>query len=128
MNINSKKENIRMKNKRETCMISYGNETICIDPSLPILHILGKKYTMLILAYLGGDGKGKSFNEILMGIPGSSTTIISSRLKELEKGQLIKKEKTEGRIIYKLTEMGSKIRESVIPLMRTVERNATSFE
>ena len=128
MNINSKKENIRKENKNKTCMISYGKETICIDPSLHIFHILGKKYTIIILTYLGGNKDRKSFNEILMGIPNSSTTIISSRLRELESNRLIKRETSDGRITYRLTEIGEMIRESLIPLIKTVEINATLFQ
>ncbi|MGC8546315.1 MAG: winged helix-turn-helix transcriptional regulator [Thermoplasmata archaeon] len=128
MNINSKKENIRKENKNKTCMISYGKETICIDPSLHIFHILGKKYAIIILTYLGGNKDGKSFNEILMGIPNSSTTIISSRLRELESNRLIKRDTSDGRITYRLTEIGEMIRESLIPLIKTVEINATLFQ
>lgn len=128
MNINSKKENIRKENKNKTCMISYGKDTICIDPSLHIFHILGKKHTIIILAYIGSNEHGKSFNEIFMGISNSSTTIISSRLKELERNKLIRRETSDGKIIYRLTDVGEMIRESIIPLMRTIERNATLFQ
>ncbi len=127
MSLGEKKENIRKMKKRETCMISYGNEIICIDPSLPVFHLLGKKYSIIILAFVGGDEDGKSFNEILMGIPYSSSNIISARLKELEENKYITRNEYNGKVLYKLTEKGKIIRESIIPFMRLIDKEASFF-
>lgn len=124
----TRKEEIRLRRKNETCMIKYEEGIICIDPSLPLFHILGKKYALIILAYLGESNDGKNFNDILMGIPNSSSTIISSRLKEMTKNNIIEKFIKDGKIKYRLTLKGKLLRESIIPLLKTVESNSTLFQ
>ena len=59
----------------------------------------------------------KNFNEILNDIPFSSSTIISRRLKDLQENGLVEKISESGRISYKLTDLGSKLREALHPLL-----------
>ena len=119
---NEDKERERARKRNDICMIRTGNETICVDPSLPLFSQIGKKYTMLILAILEHDGIKKNFNEILRSIPHSSSTIISKRLKELENmGLLIRVESDEG-VVYSLTRNGKKIMDSLIPFLKISEK------
>ncbi len=98
-------------------MIEYGRSLVCVDPSLSILELIGKKYTMMIIGVIGNSGNKKNFNEILKDIPFSSSTIISKRLRDLQAGGLIEKITESGRISYRLTDLGSKIREALRPLL-----------
>ncbi|SIM30751.1 winged helix-turn-helix transcriptional regulator [Cuniculiplasma divulgatum] len=117
-------ERTRFQNKNKACMIEDRESTVCVDPSLPLLSLIGKKYTMMILGVIGNNGNRKNFNEILRDIPYSSSTIISSRLKELQDLHLIqRREETEG-VNYSLTEFGRNVRESLLPLLRLIEQTS----
>lgn len=111
----------RIKNKARACMIEYGDSVVCIDPSLKILDLLGKKYTMMIIGVLGNRLEKKNFNEILNDIPFSSTTIISRRLKELQSNGLIEKILVKNKTSYKLTKFGWAIRSAMEPLLRVMD-------
>lgn len=116
-----KKEDIRLENKRKACMIEDGDSTICIDPSLSLLNLLGSKYTMMVLGVIGNKGNKKNFNEILKDIPYSSSTIISKRLKELHDSGLIERNEGEEGITYSLTPFGKSVRVCLLPLLRLAE-------
>jgi DNA-binding HxlR family transcriptional regulator len=115
------KERERSRKRKTICMIRSGNDVICVDPSLPIFSQIGKKYTMLILAILEKEGLKKNFNEILNSIPDSSSTIISKRLKELEKMKLLERNERDGSVTYSLTDRGKKIMDSLIPFLKLSE-------
>ena len=119
--VKDKPTDIRMNNRNRACMIEYKGKLVCVDPSLGILELIGKKYTMMIIGVIGNSGYKKNFNEILKDIPFSSSTIISKRLRELQAGGLIEKINESGRISYKLTDFGSKIRESLRPLLMLMD-------
>jgi DNA-binding HxlR family transcriptional regulator len=108
--------------KREkACMIRNGNKQICIDPSIEMLKMIGRKYTLLIIGVVGNNEGKANFNEILKDIPGSSSTIISKRLKEMVNIGLISKNVKNGRVSYSLTDFGIKLRGSMIPLFKFME-------
>jgi DNA-binding HxlR family transcriptional regulator len=115
------KEDRRLQNKNKACMIEYMGKTVCIDPSLPFLDLIGKKYTMMILGVIGNRGNRKNFNEIIRDIPFSSTTIISRRLKELQSFGLIQRNKGSHGVYYSLTDFGKNVRKSLLPLLKMVE-------
>ena len=119
--VKDKPTDIRMNNRNRACMIEYKGKLVCVDPSLGILELIGKKYTMMIIGVIGNSGYKKNFNEILKDIPFSSSTIISKRLRELQAGGLIEKINESGRISYKLTDFGSKIREALRPLLMLMD-------
>ncbi len=114
----------RFLNKNKACMIDDHNSIVCIDPSLPLLNLIGKKYTMMILGVIGNRGNRKNFNEILRDIPFSSSTIISKRLKELQDFSLIERSDGLGGITYSLTRFGKDVRESLLPLLRLTEKTS----
>jgi DNA-binding HxlR family transcriptional regulator len=115
------REDMRLHNKKKACMIEYMGTTVCIDPSLPFLNVIGKKYTMMILGVIGNRGSRKNFNEIIRDIPFSSTTIISRRLKELQNFELIQRDEDNNGVSYSLTDFGKNVRESLLPFLRMVE-------
>ena len=110
-------EDRRISNRKRACMLEYGDSLVCVDPSLGILELIGKKYTIMIIGVIGNSGNRKNFNEILNDIPFSSSTIISRRLKELQETGLVERISESGRISYKLTDLGSKLREALHPLL-----------
>ncbi|MCL5731206.1 MAG: helix-turn-helix transcriptional regulator [Candidatus Thermoplasmatota archaeon] len=112
----------RIENREKACMFEYGETVICVDPALPLLRILGKKYTIMIIGILGNRVAKKNFNEILRDIPFSSATIISRRLKELISLGIVEKFTGEDRILlYRLTDLGSRVRESLQPLLMNLQ-------
>ncbi len=115
-------EERRISNRARACMIDDGDMKICLDPALSLLSLLGKKYTLLVLAIIGNSVPvKKNFNVILNSIPYSSSTIISRRLRDLQEFGLIRKESVDGSILYSLTDAGRRIRAGLIPLLRVVE-------
>ena len=116
-----KSNDARVKNRTKACMIEYGESVVCVDPSLSVLDLIGKKYTMMIIGVIGNSGDRKNFNEILNDIPFSSSTIISRRLKDLQRSGLIEKINGTGRISYRLTKLGWSVREAIHPLLLRME-------
>ena len=112
-------QNVKIK----SCMILHDGKQTCIDPSIPLLSVLGNKYTMLILGVLGNVDYGRNFNEIRREIPGSSTTMISKRLADLLDLGLITRYESDGRILYSLTDLGMKVRGDLIPLFMYMEEH-----
>ena len=103
-------------------MIEDHESTVCIDPSLPLLSLIGRKYTMMIIGVIGNKGNRKNFNEILRDIPYSSSTIISRRLKELQGFRLINRNNGKDGVTYSLTGFGLNVREGLMPLLRLGEK------
>lgn len=108
------------QNIAKACMIYEGERTICIDPSLPIFRLIGKRYTMLVLGVIGNNNTRKNFNDIAKSIPGSSRTIIAKRIKDLVEAGIVKRCKNEI-ISYELTEFGYKIRKGIISFLEQIE-------
>ena len=109
-------ESKRKGRKMRSCMVNVGNSTVCIDPSVPILHTLGKKHTAAILVVVGNNSSKKNFNEILNDIPFSSSTLISARLKELVDQKLVLRKETEEGVTYQLTPRGEEVRKIMTEL------------
>ena len=108
------------QNIENACMLHENGKTICIDPSLPIFRLIGKRYTMLILGVIGNNNTRKNFNDIVKSIPGSSRTIIATRIKELIQAGMIKR--CYNKILsYELTELGYKIRKGIICFLEKLE-------
>jgi DNA-binding HxlR family transcriptional regulator len=123
----NKRERRRLDNKAKACMIEDGASVICVDPSISILGLLGKKYTVLIIGVIGNSGRKKNFNEVLSDIPGSSSTIISMRIKELLDFDILAKKIGKDGITYSLTEFGMMIRKSLLPLLKLMEEKGNTL-
>ena len=102
-------------------MIRVADGDLCVDPSLPFLSLIGKKYTILILGVIGNQDGGVNFNEILRDIPFSSSTIVSKRLKELSDHGIISRFQDSDRVTYSLTSSGKLLRASLIPLIKVLD-------
>ena len=112
----------RKERKELSCMVSVGERVVCIDPSIPILHLLGKKHTSAIIVVIGNSAGKRNFNEILNDIPFSSSTIIAGRLKELVRSGIVSRNETAEGISYSLTPMGSELRKIMIELFSYLDR------
>ncbi len=111
-----------MKNSRaEACMIYDNEKTICIDTSLPVFDLLGKRYTLFVLGVIGNNNTRKNFNDIYNSIPGSNRTIIARRLKELTEAGIVKRCRKEV-VTYELTEKGQDIRRGVICFLDSIDK------
>ena len=98
-------------------MIRDGERELCVDTTVPLLHLLGKRYGMLILGVLSAE-RSVQFNGIVAAIPHSNSTIISKTLRDMVELGVITKESTGSRIRYTLTPFGNELRKSVMPLLR----------
>ena len=119
------KERVRIENKNKACMIEDHESTVCVDPSIPLLNLIGKKYTVFVLGVIGNRGNTKNFNEILLDIPFSSSTIISRRLKELQYFRMIERREDVDGVTYSLTKFGQDVRERLMPLFHLIEETSS---
>ncbi|MDO8647776.1 MAG: helix-turn-helix domain-containing protein [Candidatus Diapherotrites archaeon] len=80
-------------------------------PVAGIINILGKKWALWILKKLSENGKMR-FNDLLNEIDRINSSVLSKRLKELEKAGLLKRKKFNEippRIEYSLTKAGKEL-------------------
>lgn len=61
------------------------------NPLEKAVHLVGKKYDLLILDSLHSHNKRSGFNQVLKDIPSINPRILSMRLKSLEASKLISK-------------------------------------
>jgi DNA-binding HxlR family transcriptional regulator len=105
------------------CMIDVDGRRICLYPSEPIIRLLGKEYTILILGLLGNTGKA-GFNEIARNVGNPRPNLLSHRLHELEEVGLVARNVVHSKPItveYSLTAMGTELRNILIPLFKWLE-------
>lgn len=111
---------------KRACLIDYRGREICVKPSEKILNILGKKYTLLIIALLGNQERVK-FNEMMKKTGCPRPNLLSMRLKELEKVGLIKRtpllEKIPASVEYELTKKGRELRKHILPILAWIVDN-----
>jgi DNA-binding HxlR family transcriptional regulator len=83
------------------CPVAMASETLC------------SRWTMLVIReMLCGSTR---FNDLRRGVPRMSPTLLSKRLKELEKGGIIRTAKSAGGTVeYRLTEAGEELRPIVL--------------
>lgn len=108
-------------NSKDNRMVTNQNDCdgVIIRPQIKIINcpirttlgVLGKKWTMLIIRDIGFL-KINRFNRILESIPGLTPRVLSMRLKELEKDDIIKCRQIKGdqvMVVWSLTEKGKDI-------------------
>lgn len=76
-------------------------------PVAKATEVLGEKWTPLIIRELISDDQ--SFNNLRKGVPLMSPSLLSARLKTLERAGVIERNKTESGVIYSLTEAGGEL-------------------
>jgi len=108
-------------------MVGYQGKTVCVLPSEKILNILGKKYTILIIALLGNQKRVK-FSEIMKNTGYPRPNLLTIRLHELEVLGLIKKriisDSRPVSVEYMLTKKGKKLRSLILPILAWIEENS----
>lgn len=83
------------------------------------LEIVGERWALMIVRdLLVGP---KRFSDVLRGLPGIPTNVLTARLKELEEAQLVRRRvlpRPAGSIVYELTERGQELQDTVTALGR----------
>jgi DNA-binding HxlR family transcriptional regulator len=97
-----------------------------INPLEKAMHLVGKKYDLLILDSLQKQNKRAGFNQILKSIPSLNPRILSMRLKNLEANKLITKSLVLGTPVkteYALTPKAEELIEIIDKLKSWAERH-----
>jgi DNA-binding HxlR family transcriptional regulator len=97
-------------------MVTWKKREINKCPISFAYNILGKKWTINIIRDCL-DGK-KRFNELLKTNPTISNKILSKRLKELLKEDIIKKKEENGILEYSLTEKGMSLKNLIFEMLK----------
>jgi len=83
------------------------------------LEVVGERWSMLVIRDL--LVAPKRFTDLLRGLPGIPTNVLTSRLKELEEASIVRRRvmpRPERAIVYELTEYGAELEDVVIGLGR----------
>ncbi len=70
-------------------------------------EVLGERWTHLVIRELAAGSE--SFNDLRKGVPLMSPSLLSKRLKSLEKRQLIERREADGHVGYRLTQAGKEL-------------------
>jgi len=102
---------------------------LCFCPLKGVIDVISKKWTILIINALGNRGRLR-FNDLMEELRGISPKTLSDTLKCLQSEGLIKREsfaEIPPRVEYSLTNDGTDLRKSIIPLLRwAATRNNTN--
>ncbi len=102
------------------CIIREGGEEYCIYPLDDLMAVLGKKWTLFIIAVLGNERRTR-FNDLLHKLKGISPRTLTDRLKELQGAGLIQRTafaEVPLRVEYVLTEDGRMMRKALLPFLQ----------
>ena len=94
-------------------------EGVCFCPLEGIIHTISRKWTLQIVAMIGNNGSLR-YSEIQKMCSGISPTVLSERLKELEKERIVSRKafaEIPPRVEYSLTDDGRNLRTLIAPLM-----------
>ncbi len=103
----------------DVCVVRDGAAEYCIYPLDRVMTVLGKKWTLFVIAVLGNE-EGARFNELLADLRFISSRTLTDRLKELVALGLVEREEMTGpprRVDYRLSLHGRKLRDRLIPLL-----------
>ncbi|MHA1125651.1 MAG: winged helix-turn-helix transcriptional regulator [Candidatus Heimdallarchaeota archaeon] len=92
---------------------------ICLCPIKGIINVLSKKWTLLIIVVIGNHSPIR-FNKIMDQFERINPRILSDRLKELEKTNLVIRKayaEVPSRVEYSLSKDGMELIDAIIPLM-----------
>ena len=92
---------------------------ICPCPCEGLIDIIGKKWTLCVLAKLGNEGTMR-FNKLVQGLEGISAKTLTDVLKDLQHSGLVKRvafPEIPPRVEYHLTREGRELTMLVAPLM-----------
>lgn len=91
-------------------MASYGQ--FC--PVAKAMELLDERWTILVVRELLLGSR--HFNELRRGVPKMSPTLLTKRLRGLERGGIVRRAEVGGRSVYTLTEMGEELNDVVMSL------------
>lgn len=101
-------------------MSSDGYHHFC--PIAKACELLEPRWTLLVLCEMWCGST--RFNEIRRGVPAISPTLLSSRLKQMEKNGLVRRElKAKGEIHYRTTQLANELEPIVMALGDWAHRN-----
>jgi DNA-binding HxlR family transcriptional regulator len=87
------------------------------------VELIGRRWTgAIVRTLLGGP---RRFNELLAAIPGISDRLLTERLRELERANIVRREvfpESPVRVVYELTECGSELGPALEEIGRWAER------
>src|SRR5713101_6670446 len=92
---------------------------VCPCPCEGLIDIIGKKWTLCVLAQLGNTGTMR-FNQLQTNLGGISAKTLTEVLKSLQHSQLVKREafaEIPPRVEYHLTREGRELTMLVAPVM-----------
>lgn len=104
----------------DVCVIREGDREYCIYPLSDLMRVLGKRWTLFVIAVLGNRDRMR-FNEILADLRFISSRSLTDRLKELEAAGLVAREafsEVPPRVDYRLTLEGRSVRALLVPLLQ----------
>ena len=108
----------------EVCVIRERGREYCIYPLGDLMRVLGKKWTLFVIAVLGNRERIR-FNEILADLRFISSRSLTDRLRELEEEGLVSRSVpsvNSRRVEYRLTPEGRNVRALLVPLLQwTIE-------
>jgi DNA-binding HxlR family transcriptional regulator len=90
-------------------------------PVSKVCEILEPRWTLLILCEMWQGST--HFNEIKRGVPTMSPTLLSKRLKDMERNGLIRREQASNGITYRVTEIARELEPIVFALGQWAHRN-----
>jgi len=96
----------------------------CPRPLECAADFLSKKWTLSILITIGNFGSLR-FNHLLDRVEGISAKMLTERLTELKKKNLLNRtihQEKPPRVEYALTKQGNTLYESIVPLMNWAEK------
>ncbi|MFX1415423.1 MAG: winged helix-turn-helix transcriptional regulator [Promethearchaeota archaeon] len=92
---------------------------VCLCPLEGIIHTVSRKWTLQIITLIGNHERLR-YGDLQKLCVGISPTVLSERLKSLEEEGIISRKvfaEIPPRVEYSLTEDGTGLRESIVPLM-----------
>jgi DNA-binding HxlR family transcriptional regulator len=103
----------------DVCVVRDGDTEYCIYPLDRVMTVLGKKWTLFVIAVLGNE-KVARFSELLADLRFISSRTLTDRLKELVTLGLVEREElpdSRQRVQYRLSRHGRELRDRLIPLL-----------
>jgi DNA-binding HxlR family transcriptional regulator len=92
---------------------------VCLCPLEGVIDVISKKWALLIVNAIGNKGSLR-FNALMEELSSISPKTLSDTLKQLRGEGLVKREnfsEIPPRVEYSLTEDGTELRRSIIPLL-----------
>lgn len=87
------------------------------------VELIGRRWTGAIVRTLMGGPR--RFNELLAAVPGVSDRLLTERLRELERANIVRREvipESPVRVVYELTESGVDLRSALDAIGHWAER------